>query len=136
MQLRHPRLFSPRPPRPPLQALCSVYGVLHPTDVADIMRPHVLSMPAPHTLCTGSIRVPQSPLQALSEDTDLHVRELAFAARQYAAALAGAADDYDSLYNHGLVLQVRPACLLIHWGRAAREERTAASALSRVVVLL
>ncbi|GBF89166.1 hypothetical protein Rsub_01883 [Raphidocelis subcapitata] len=47
----------------------------------------------------------QTPLQALAEDADLHVRELAFAARQYAAALARAPDDYDALYNHGLVLQ-------------------------------
>lgn len=47
----------------------------------------------------------QSPLQALAEDADLHVRELAFAARQYATAIAEDPHDYDALYNHGLVLQ-------------------------------
>lgn len=47
----------------------------------------------------------QSPLQALAQDQDLHVRELAFAARQYATALSRSPDDYDALYNHGLVLQ-------------------------------
>ncbi|KIZ04070.1 hypothetical protein MNEG_3883 [Monoraphidium neglectum] len=47
----------------------------------------------------------QSPLQTLAQDPDLHVRELAFAARQYALSLAHAPKDYDSLYNHGLVLQ-------------------------------
>ena len=41
----------------------------------------------------------------LSEDPDLHVRELAFAARQYAVAKASSPGDYDALYNHGLVLQ-------------------------------
>jgi hypothetical protein len=33
------------------------------------------------------------------------VRELAFAARQYAVATAEDPGDYDALYNHGLVLQ-------------------------------
>jgi hypothetical protein len=47
----------------------------------------------------------QAPLSALAEDADLHVRELAFAARQYAVATAEQPDDYDALYNHGLVLQ-------------------------------
>eukprot|EP00877_Chromochloris_zofingiensis_P000186 jgi/Chrzof1/10168/Cz04g31140.t1 len=47
----------------------------------------------------------KSPLQALAEDADLHVRELAFAARQYATAIAEDPHDYDALYNHGLVLQ-------------------------------
>ncbi|WIA29190.1 hypothetical protein OEZ86_011701 [Tetradesmus obliquus] len=46
-----------------------------------------------------------APLSALAEDPDLHVRELAFAARQYAVATAEQPDDYDALYNHGLVLQ-------------------------------
>jgi len=47
----------------------------------------------------------QPPLDQLSEDPDLHVRELAFAARQYAVATAENPRDYDALYNHGLVLQ-------------------------------
>lgn len=47
----------------------------------------------------------QPPLAQLSEDPDLHVRELAFAARQYAVATAENPKDYDALYNHGLVLQ-------------------------------
>jgi hypothetical protein len=47
----------------------------------------------------------QAALGALAEDSDLHVRELAFAARQYAVATAEQPDDYDALYNHGLVLQ-------------------------------
>eukprot|EP00882_Tetradesmus_deserticola_P029949 GHRQ01033586.1.p1 GENE.GHRQ01033586.1~~GHRQ01033586.1.p1 ORF type:complete len:292 (+),score=102.29 GHRQ01033586.1:299-1174(+) len=46
-----------------------------------------------------------APLSALAEDSDLHLRELAFAARQYAVATAEQPDDYDALYNHGLVLQ-------------------------------
>lgn len=33
------------------------------------------------------------------------MRELAFAARQYAVATAEDPCDYDALYNHGLVLQ-------------------------------
>lgn len=47
----------------------------------------------------------QAPLSQLAEDPDLHVRELAFAARQYAVATAEHPGDYDALYNHGLVLQ-------------------------------
>lgn len=47
----------------------------------------------------------QPPLNQLAEDADLHVRELAFAARQYAVATADNPTDYDALYNHGLVLQ-------------------------------
>jgi len=47
----------------------------------------------------------QAPLNRLAEDPDLHVRELAFAARQYAVATAENPGDYDGLYNHGLVLQ-------------------------------
>ena len=53
----------------------------------------------------SSSAAPTGPLAALSEDPDLHVRELALAARQYAAALATTPGDYDALYNHGLVLQ-------------------------------
>lgn len=49
--------------------------------------------------------LPQPPLAQLSQDPDLHVRELAFAARQYAGASGADPADYDSLYNHGLVLQ-------------------------------
>jgi hypothetical protein len=52
--------------------------------------------------CTWCV---QAPLSALAEDADLHVRELAFAARQYEVATAEQPDDYDALYNHGLVLQ-------------------------------
>ncbi|KAF8072959.1 HLB1 [Scenedesmus sp. PABB004] len=47
----------------------------------------------------------QPPLAALAEDADLHVRELAFAARQYAVATAEQPGDFEGLYNHGLVLQ-------------------------------
>ncbi len=47
----------------------------------------------------------QSSLQSLAEDSDLHIRELAYAARQYATATAENCQDYDALYNHGLVLQ-------------------------------
>lgn len=50
--------------------------------------------------------IPQPPLDTLASDPDLHVRELALAARQYAAAsAAGAPTDHDTLYHHGLVLQ-------------------------------
>jgi len=48
---------------------------------------------------------PQTPLQVLTEHSDLHVRELAFAARQYAIATASTPGDHDALYHHGLVLQ-------------------------------
>lgn len=47
----------------------------------------------------------QAPLSKLAEDSDLHVRELAFAARQYAVATAEQPTDFNALYNHGLVLQ-------------------------------
>lgn len=47
----------------------------------------------------------QAPLSKLAEDSDLHVRELAFAARQYAVATAENPADFDALYNQGLVLQ-------------------------------
>jgi hypothetical protein len=47
----------------------------------------------------------QPPLAQLAQDADLHVRELAFAARQYTGASGADPADYDSLYNHGLVLQ-------------------------------
>eukprot|EP00879_Flechtneria_rotunda_P021099 GHRR01022228.1.p1 GENE.GHRR01022228.1~~GHRR01022228.1.p1 ORF type:complete len:452 (+),score=168.60 GHRR01022228.1:388-1743(+) len=46
-----------------------------------------------------------APLDQLSEDSDLHVRELAFAARQYTVATAENPADYDALYNHGVLLQ-------------------------------
>lgn len=47
----------------------------------------------------------QAPLDQLAEDPDLHVRELAFAALQYALATAENPAHFDALYNHGLVLQ-------------------------------
>jgi hypothetical protein len=47
----------------------------------------------------------QSTINNLAGDNDLHVRELAFAARQYASANPSDPKDYDGHYNHGLVLQ-------------------------------
>lgn len=39
------------------------------------------------------------------DDIDYHVRELAFAAKQYSDTAHDRPADYDTLYNHGLVLQ-------------------------------
>lgn len=67
----------------------------------------------------------QTPLEQLTEHSDLQVRELAFTARQYGTATAQDPSDYDAYYHHGLVLQVGVCCIQsktffnIAWRRAA-----------------
>lgn len=55
------------------------------------------------SLVGGGGKSPAGPTQA-AEEADYHVRELVFAAKQYSATNTEGTPDYDSLYNHALVL--------------------------------
>ncbi len=69
------------------------------------MHPHEHAPSSPLAPSPPQRHAQQTPLYQLTLDQDLHVRELAFAAFQYAATTAEHPNDYDALYNHGLVLQ-------------------------------
>lgn len=60
------------------------------------------------TLCGalvgGALKLSINP-GSNTEELDYHIRELAFAAKQYAGATADNPNDFDALYHHGLVLQ-------------------------------
>ena len=51
---------------------------------------------------------------SLQDETDPHIKDLLFAAKRYASLMQADPNNFDSVYNHGLVLQELAAKL--RWG--------------------